>query len=78
MWNGFTPPVSLGGSATVATFGLDGPTKCSGLPVARYSPEQLAAELGPRFRLEESLTEQHQTPFGTTQAFCYCRFIRQA
>ena len=32
-----------GGSAIMATFALDGPTRCSGLDVVRYSPESLAA-----------------------------------
>jgi hypothetical protein len=39
------------GTAIVATFAPDGPEKCSGLPIARYSPESLAAELGEEFQL---------------------------
>jgi trans-aconitate methyltransferase len=34
------------GTAIIATFAPDGPARCSGLPVVRYSPEALAAELG--------------------------------
>ena len=65
-----------GGSAIIATFALDGPTKCSGLPVARYSPPTLAAELGDDFRLIESSTHAHRTPWGSTQSFQYSRFTR--
>jgi len=62
------------GSAVIATFGPQGPLTCSGLPTARYSPEQLAAELGGAFRLRETIREMHRTPTGTTQEFWYCRF----
>jgi len=68
--------VRRGGTVIIATFGPDGPSRCSGLPVVRYSPDQLAAELGSGFKLQQSVTELHHTPFGTTQAFCYCRFSR--
>jgi hypothetical protein len=37
------------GAAIIATFAPDGPAKCGALPVARYSPETLAAELGSEF-----------------------------
>lgn len=65
-----------GGSLIIATFGPDGPERCSGLPTLRYSPETLAAEFGASFRLEESIRESHATPFGTTQEFWYSRFTR--
>jgi len=65
-----------GGQAIFATFALDGPSKCSGLPVMRYSAATLSAELGPRFRLVETLDDEHQTPSGGVQKFCYSRFVR--
>ena len=65
-----------GGSAIVATFGLDGPEKCSGLPVIRYSPETLSEELGDALELVESVVHAHQTPWGATQSFQYSRFMR--
>lgn len=64
-----------GGQVIIATFGEDGPTRCSNLPIERYSPETLAQELGPRFRLLESVTEAHRTPKAVVQSFCYCRFV---
>ena len=66
--------VPSGGSVIIATFALDGPEKCSGLPVRRYSPESLEAEFGAGFRLMEAVRESHRTPFGTTQEFWYSRF----
>lgn len=65
-----------GGSAVIATFALDGPEKCSGLSVARYSPEALAAELGQALQLVESQPHIHRTPWGTTQSFQYSRFVK--
>jgi len=65
-----------GGSAILATFALDGPTKCSGLPVMRYSPERLSDELGPDLTIVESVPHLHRTPWGSTQSFVYCRFRR--
>lgn len=64
------------GSAIIATFALDGPEECSGLPVARYSPESLAKMLGGGFALVESRRHTHSTPWGTTQRFQYSRFTR--
>ena len=66
-----------GGAAIVATFAPDGPEKCSGLPVQRYSPEQLVAELGPRFELRDARTHVHTTPWGSTQSFQYSRLQRR-
>jgi SAM-dependent methyltransferase len=65
-----------GGTAIIATFALDGPEKCSGLSVARYSPETLADELGPNFTLVEARPHAHVTPWGAMQSFQYSRFTR--
>jgi len=61
-----------GGYVIVATFGPEGPHKCSGLEVVRYDADSLHGEFGTSFRLIDSATELHQTPFGTTQQFLYC------
>jgi trans-aconitate methyltransferase len=66
-----------GGSAILATFAPDGPEKCSGLPVARYSPEMLSSELGEGFVLVDSRRHTHTTPWGALQAFQYSRFVRR-
>ena len=64
--------VRLGGHVIVGTFGLDGPEKCSGLDVVRYDAGNLHGEFGPKFRLLDSVTEVHETPWGTPQQFIYC------
>lgn len=68
--------VPTGSFAIMATFAEDGPERCSNLPVRRYSPEQLAAELAPHFSLLESLRETHVTPGQVEQKFIYCCFRR--
>jgi 2-polyprenyl-3-methyl-5-hydroxy-6-metoxy-1,4-benzoquinol methylase len=64
--------VKPGGHVIVATFGPEGPTKCSGLEVVRYGPESLHGEFGAGFRLVKHLTELHRTPAGSIQQFTYC------
>jgi len=66
--------VRSGGHVVVGTFAEDGPTRCSGLPVVRYTPEALADEFGPDFRLIDSLRDEHRTPSGARQAFVFCVF----
>jgi SAM-dependent methyltransferase len=67
--------VRKGGHVIVATFAPDGPERCSGLEVVRYSPGSLHSEFGDGFDVVDSTRETHQTPFGTEQKFiyCYCR-----
>ncbi|PHS29233.1 MAG: SAM-dependent methyltransferase [Robiginitomaculum sp.] len=65
-----------GGHMIMATFAMDGPEKCSGLPVRRYSAQSMAAELGDGFALIEDSIEEHLTPGGRVQKFQYCRFLR--
>jgi SAM-dependent methyltransferase len=69
--------VKPGGHVIVATFAEDGPDKCSGLPVMRYSADELHAEFGESFSLLRHEKEAHHTPSGTVQQFvyCYCRKI---
>ena len=64
--------VKPGGFVIVATFSEDGPTQCSGLPVRRYTAEELHDEFGAPFELLSHEKEEHHTPFGTTQNFVYC------
>ena len=60
-----------GGVAVIATFSPEGPSRCSGLPVARYSPEDLAAAAGEQFELVAHRHEEHATPEGSTQPFTW-------
>lgn len=64
------------GHAILATFGPQGPLKCSGLDTVRYDAGELARVLGDGFTLVDSTLEFHATPFGTTQQFLYALFRR--
>lgn len=66
-----------GGSCIIATFALDGPERCSGLPVRRYDEGALLAELGPGFRLLDCRRETHRTPAGADQSFTWCVLHRR-
>lgn len=68
--------VKPGGHVIVATFAPDGPDQCSGLPVARYAPDQLHGEFGPSFELLEHAKEVHTTPWGSMQHFVYCHCLK--
>lgn len=68
--------VKPGGHVIVATFAPDGPEQCSGLPVARYAPDQLHGEFGPSFELLEHMSEEHKTPWGSMQHFVYCHCLK--
>lgn len=69
---------SLGpsGHVIIATFGPDGPTRCSGLPVARYGAEELAATIGAD--LVSSHLETHRTPSGASQQFLFAHLTAPA
>lgn len=67
--------IKPGGHLVIATFADNGPSKCSGLVVRRYSVEDLHAEFGESFTLIWYEHEVHRTPSGSEQQFvyCYCR-----
>ena len=65
-----------GGHAVFATFALEGPEECSGLPVRRYSAETLGRTLGVDYRLIRSLDRTHVTPTNKGQHFTYAVFQR--
>ena len=64
--------VKPGGLVIVATFAEDGPMRCSGLPVMRYSARELHAEFGESFQFLGHERESHHTPSGQEQKFVYC------
>ena len=75
--NNLSGALKPGGYALIATFGSNGPLKCSGLEIVRYSAQKLREALGEAFTLEKHFTEIHKTPFDTTQEFLYCLFRKQ-
>jgi len=60
-----------GGHAVVGTFSEKGPLTCSGLPVARYTLEGLAAVFADDFDHVWSEYETHITPNGGAQEFSW-------
>lgn len=69
--------VKPGGYAIIATFAPDGPEKCSGLPVQRYSPESLSTAIGSAFDLVEHHLHRHVTPWGAVQSFQFSALRRR-
>jgi ubiquinone/menaquinone biosynthesis C-methylase UbiE len=65
------------GYLVIGTFSENGPEKCSGLPVHRYSAQTLADELSAGFKKLKCVTEDHITPFETKQNFLFCSFKRK-
>jgi 2-polyprenyl-3-methyl-5-hydroxy-6-metoxy-1,4-benzoquinol methylase len=68
--------IKPGGHVIIGTFAIDGPDKCSGLPVNRYDAASLAKELGEGFQLVESRRHDHSTPWNSAQRFQFCIFRR--
>ena len=64
----------IGGHAIIATFALDGPEKCSGLPVARYDSAGLGRTLGAAFELIHTERHEHATPWDSRQNFQFSIF----
>jgi len=66
-----------GGLLIIATFALDGPDRCSDLPVAKHDAGSLQSTLGEDFRLIFSENRLHTTPWGSTQSFTVAKFRYQ-
>jgi 2-polyprenyl-3-methyl-5-hydroxy-6-metoxy-1,4-benzoquinol methylase len=69
-----TAALRPGGHVLIATFGPEGPLRCSGLEVVRYDAQSLSKELGKAFRLIDWTLEHHETPAGATQQFLHALF----
>lgn len=68
--------IKQNGFITIGTFSEQGPEKCSGLNVQRYSETTLSNELRKGFEKIKCITEEHTTPFNTKQNFLFCSFKR--
>jgi SAM-dependent methyltransferase len=64
--------VAARGHVIIATFGPDGPQRCSGLPTARYDADGIHAVFGHDFEVIIRREERHRTPAGVEQQFVYC------
>ena len=66
-----------GGHLILATFGPQGPTQCSGLPINRYGADDVQRILGDEFALASSSLVIHRTPSGGSQQFHYAHLLRR-
>ena len=69
--------VKPNGYFLLATFSDQGPLKCSGLEVSRYSLEEHAQFFAPYFEVISSFKEDHKTPSGGVQNFSFSLFKKQ-
>lgn len=61
---------------SIGTFSTNGPEKCSGLVIKKYDGPSLTGLFEPTFKTLNCRTEDHTTPFNTTQNFIFCTMQR--
>ena len=66
--------IGKGGKLIIGTFAEDGPLKCSGLEIKRYSIDNLKELFKENFEFIEGFKKLHNTPFDTQQSFTFCVF----
>jgi len=67
---------AVNGYMIIGTFSDKGPKKCSMLDVHQYTEAELQQQLENGFDKLKCVTEDHTTPFNTTQNFLFCSFKR--
>lgn len=68
---------SVSDTLIIGAFSVNGPQKCSGLPIVQYNEDDLKSIFSESFELVKSFTEDHITPFSTVQNFIFCQFKKQ-
>jgi len=66
--------ISNDGYLIIGTFSENGPLKCSGLNVSRYSKKLIQETFIRNFDLKDTFYIDHITPFNTTQNFLFSLF----
>ena len=66
-----------GSCAIVATFAVDGPEKCSGLPIIQYDEAKIDNIFGDQFKIVDVKSENHLTPWQSEQCFNYFKMMRK-
>ena len=69
--------VNPGGYVIIGTFALDGPERCSGLPIVRHDATSLTSVLGEDFDVIREQRHDHATPWGAVQRFQFTTFRRK-
>lgn len=65
------------GYLVIGAFSENGPKKCSGLDIKQYSEKELESQFSNRFNKLKCITEDHITPFETSQNFTFCIFEKK-
>lgn len=68
--------IKSGGYLVIATFSADGPLKCSGLEIQRYSEEEMQQQFEGDFQVLKQERLLHETPAGGKQEFLFSLFQR--
>ena len=66
--------INQNGNFLLGTFSENGPLKCSGLEIKQYSENAMKQTFSENFQAVKCFTENHTTPFDTTQNFQFCGF----
>lgn len=69
--------INQDGYLILGTFSESGPTKCSGLEIKQYNESSMSSRFEVKFDRVKCITEDHTTPFNTTQNFLFCSFKRK-
>ena len=67
---------TAGSHLIIATFAPDGPETCSGLPVCRWSADELDAHFAGNFESVSNARHIHTTPWGAAQPFTFVHLVR--
>lgn len=66
--------IRSGGFLIISTFSKSGPEKCSGLPITKYSHDELIELFSENFINLKCFYETHETPWSSKQNFVFCIF----
>ncbi|WP_299582464.1 class I SAM-dependent methyltransferase [uncultured Sunxiuqinia sp.] len=66
--------INPSGVLVIGTFSEQGPDRCSGIPIKRYSEKAMTERLETFFEKIKCITVDHQTPFSSVQNFVFCSF----
>lgn len=69
--------VDSGGFVVISTFSENGPDKCSGLEVKKYSITNLITLFSESFNTMSCKNVDHRTPSGVDQNFSFCSFQKK-
>ena len=69
--------INQDGYLILGTFSENGPKKCSGLEITKYNETTMNTMFEASFNKIKCITEDHITPFNTTQNFLFCSFQKK-